>query len=106
MQMCWNKDPNQRPVSFLSLIDFVHTHYWHIHTSTQIAYYYVLSLFICIGTHIVWFVIEELNKDTHKEKEIVTPSLVLFKDNWNDLWEVGNFKKYRRGLKRTLPKWD
>jgi hypothetical protein len=27
MQMCWNKDPNQRPVSFLSLIDFVHTHY-------------------------------------------------------------------------------
>jgi hypothetical protein len=22
MKMCWNKDPNQRPVSFLSLIDF------------------------------------------------------------------------------------
>jgi hypothetical protein len=22
MQMCWNKDPHQRPVSFLSLIDF------------------------------------------------------------------------------------
>jgi hypothetical protein len=22
MRMCWNKDPNQRPVSVLSLIDF------------------------------------------------------------------------------------
>jgi hypothetical protein len=95
MKMCWNKDPNQRPVSSLSLnLNLLNLLklclFWFVKLMLKLTYSHIEekwneslshSFFSC------WFLCS-LIWNTHKLKEL-----------WNDLWNVAT-------TTTTIMKWN